>query len=140
MAIDWARIERRQPTAADIAKAVKKAKKLPDAGDGGHVMAPWPKADEVPETTKEDWADSKLKRVKIAKLKATTMRLDRVNLIWHLERPGQSKYRGQWNTHPQVVDTDEGRVIVDGHHRLAALMMLGINKDSVWLLKHKDIG
>lgn len=135
MPIDWARLEARQPSAGDIAKAIKQAKKLPDAGDKEHVMAPWAKADAVPATKDSDWADAKLKTVKLKKLLATTMRLDRDNLVWHLEHPGQSKYSGATNTHPQVVKNGEGNVIVDGHHRLAALMMLGVKKDSVWLLK-----
>jgi hypothetical protein len=134
MSINWWLLERGAPTPKDITKAVKQANKLPDAGDGGHVMAPWAKADAVPDTTKADWADAKAKQVKIKGLLATTMRLDRKNLIWHIEHPGQAKFQGTYNTHPQIVKTDEGRVIVDGHHRLAALMMLGVKKEQVWQL------
>ena len=135
MAIDfWLLEQRRPPTAADIDTAVRKVKKLPDAGDAGHVMSPFRLAKQIPATTGADWRDAKQEMVKIRKLLGSTARLNRDNLIWHIRHPGQGRYRGHYNTHAQIVDDGEGLVIEDGHHRLAALLMLHVKRDTAWVL------
>ena len=140
--IDFIALEQRKPpTAKDIIKAVKKAGKIPDSGDVGKIVCPFPfyqKA--LPVLSNKDWAKSKQKMVKFKKLQGSTARIDRANLIWHLKNPGQSKFAGKWTTHLQVLKTNGGDlVIIDGHHRASALQMLGIKKDSVWLLRESDL-
>lgn len=140
--INWWRLEQRKPPSEkDIKQAVKDAKKLPDNGDGDHVLPPFPfYPHPIPPITHEDWNNADQKAVKLKKLQGSTARIDRRNLIWHIQHPGQSKYKGKFNTHIQVLKTDSGDlVIIDGHHRAAALSMLGVHKDLVWLLKEKDL-
>ena len=140
--IDYWEIEqRRPPTAKDVAKAAKQVAKIPDDGDAGKVHCPfdlYPKA--LPVISGKDWSKSKLVQVKIKKLQGSTARVSRANLLWHVRNPGKSKFRGVWNTHLQVLQTNGGdKVIIDGHHRATALLMLGVKRDSVWLLKEGDL-
>ena len=140
--IDYWEIEqRRPPTAKDVAKAAKQVAKIPDDGDAGKVHCPfdlYPKA--LPVISGKDWSKSKLVQVKIKKLQGSTARVSRANLLWHVKNPGKSKFRGVWNTHIQVLQTNGGdKVIIDGHHRATALLMLGVKRDSVWLLRESDL-
>ena len=140
--IDYWEIEqRRPPTAKDVTKAAKQVAKIPDDGDAGKVHCPfdlYPKA--LPVISGKDWSKSKLVQVKIKKLQGSTARVSRANLLWHVRNPGKSKFRGVWNTHLQVLQTNGGdKVIIDGHHRATALLMLGVKRDSVWLLKEGDL-
>lgn len=143
MTIDWAELELRdQPDAGDIDKAVKKVRNAPDAGDHGHIQATMPiygKA--LPAIPAGSWGKlAKQKTVKLGKLQATNAQLGRDNLIWHLQNPGKSRFRGPLNTHPQILKMMNGdRVVVDGHHRLAAEQLLGLKKDAVWQLDEKDL-
>ena len=128
-------------TATDISKLVAQVKKMPGAGDQQHVQAIFPVyGKKIPPTPKGAWDNAKLKFVKFKKLEATNGQLDRNNLIWHLENPGKSKMRSAHNTHPQVMKTKGGDlIIVDGHHRLSALKLLRIKKTAVWKVKEKDM-
>ena len=135
--IDWpASLElRRPPDAAAIKKAVKAAQQLPSAGDPGHVAAPWKVSGDIPVIKDGAWKQATQDTVKLKKLTATTVRLKRDDLIWHIQNPGKSRFRGTYNTHIQVADTGDDQLIIDGHHRAAALLMLGVKKDMAWLLK-----
>ena len=139
--IDWERIERGMPTSSDIKAALQKAKNLPPAGDKEHVQQMFPiygKA--LPVVSDGDWAQAKQQVVKFKKLQATNAQLNRQNLIWHLQNPGKARMQKPHNTQPQVIKTNDGDlIIVDGHHRLAALKMLGLKKAPVWLLKQSDL-
>ena len=140
--IDYWEIEqRRPPTAKDVTKAAKQVAKIPDDGDAGKVHCPfdlYPKA--LPVISGKDWSKSKLVQVKIKKLQGSTARVSRANLLWHVRNPGKSKFRGVWNTHLQCLKTKDGSiVIIDGHHRATALKMLGVKRDSVWLLQVDDL-
>ena len=140
--IEWDRFEEReQPTVADIASAVKEVKQMPGAGDQQHVAAQFDVYGKpMPATPNGAWANAELKTIKFKKLQATNAQLDRANLIWHLQHPGQSKMRSPHNTHPQVIKTDKGDyLIADGHHRLSALRLLGVKRDSAWILKEGDM-
>ena len=142
MSVNWWLLEQRKPPSAkDIAKQVKKAKNLPDAGDHGHVPAVFPIENKaIPPVPNGSWDNAKQKTVKLKDLFATNQQLDRQNLVWHLSHPGMSRFKGPRNTHPQVVKRSNGNLdIVDGHHRLSALRMLGVKKETVWLLKEKDL-
>jgi hypothetical protein len=130
-----------QPTAAEIKVAIALVEKLPDAGDHGHVQQMFPIENKLlPAVPSGSWTNAKQKTVKLRKLYATNQQLDRDNLIWHLKHPGMSKFTGPRNTHIQVLKLNSGHLaIVDGHHRAAALKLLGVKKDMVWLLKESDL-
>ena len=139
--INWQLVERGQPSPADIADVVKDIKKMPGAGDQQHVSPVFPVYGKPTPTVPDGaWGDAELVTLKFKKLQATNGQLDRENLIWHVKNPGKSKMASPHNTHPQVIKTKKGDyVIADGHHRLSALSLLGVKKDSVWLLKEKDL-
>ena len=128
-------------TAANIAAAIAKVKKMPGAGDQQHVQPVFPVYGKpLPATPDGAWDNAKLKAVKFKKLQATNAQLSRPNLIWHLQNPGKSKMQSPRNTHPQVIKTNGGSYIVaDGHHRLSALKLLGLKSENCWLLKEKDM-
>lgn len=139
--IDWGTVERGMVSPDDIAAAVKKVKKMPGAGDQQHVQPVFGVyGKQMPDTPDGAWNNAKLKTIKLKKLQATNAQLDRQNLIWHLQHPGQSKMKSPHNTHPQVIKTKGGDfIIADGHHRLSALRLLGIKREQVWLLKESDM-
>ena len=138
----WEPELRGQPTDADITAAVKVAENLPDAGDKEHVLAMYPilgkKLPAIPDGSWGKHATQKV--VKFKNLQATNQQLNRANLVWHLKHPGQSRMKTPHNTAPQVLKTKDGDyAIVDGHHRLSALKMLGVKKDLCWVLDQKDL-
>lgn len=134
-------LERGMPTPSDIKAAVKDVKKMPGAGDQQHVQPVFPVyGKKMPATPAGAWDDAALKPVKLKKLQATNAQLDRANLIWHLQNPGKSKMQSPHNTHPQVIKTSDGDLIIaDGHHRLSALRLLGIKREQCWVLKESDM-
>lgn len=143
MTIDWWAVELRvsPPTSDDIAKAAKKVQDMPDSGDHGHVPAVFPMdPQQLPPIPEGSWDRAKLKTTKFKNLYASNEQLQRADLLWHVKNPGKSRFEGQYNTHAQVFQHKNGdRVAVDGNHRLAALKLLGIKKDKVFLLKEKDL-
>ena len=81
-----------------------------------------------------------MKTTKFKNLYASNEQLQRADLLWHVQNPGKSRFEGKWNSHAQVFQHRNGdRVVVDGNHRLAALKLLGLKKDKVWLLREKDL-
>jgi hypothetical protein len=117
---------------AEIQEAESKIKSMPSVdGEKNQVPVLWPRV-EAPEIKDSEWSKAKLKRVKIKKLFATDNTLKRDDLSWHAANPGESK---AGISHPRVVVQDGKKIIVNGHHRLAALMLLGQKKDLVWQLK-----
>ena len=139
MQINWWRLtQRKPPTPADIKAAVKQVKQMPEAPDGkNNVSTPWGVTqDDVPAAI--DWSDAKTKTVKLDELKTTAghVSVDRDKLVWHVQNPGQSE---TGLLHPYVYKTASGdRVIVDGHNRLFALMLLDQNKQIVFQVKEDD--
>ena len=134
--LEW----RAKPNAADIDAAIKKVMAMPGAGDQAHVAAVFKLAETtIPDTPDGAWDDADVKMIKFKKMRATNAQLDRKNLIWHLKHPNQSKMKTEHNTHPQIIKKDGECLIVDGHHRLSALLLLGLDREQCWLLNAKDM-
>lgn len=139
--INWWRLELRSrpPSDDDIKAAVAAAKALPECDDGkDQVALPWPcyQGDDIPK--KIDWSQSKLKMVRFDDLLASPGQpsIDRDQLIWHIQHPGQSLHD---DVAPYVVKMGGDRVIMDGQHRLMALQMLGFNKAQMFQVKEKNL-
>jgi SPP1 gp7 family putative phage head morphogenesis protein len=111
--------------------ALDKLAKIPEVKDG-LIAVPWDIL-ERPKIDKQRWADSNLKSVEIEKLYASQKYLKRKNVEWHINHPGET-HEGQ-NAYPNVLKVDGDRIIYDGHHRLAALWLLGAREANVWHLK-----
>ena len=133
------------PSKAEVKDALSKLHILPNAA-GDHptsdspkeladsVASPWP----VVETQDGDypvspdvWEKAKLTLVNVKDLYGTDTGLDRFNVADHIESMGQAltPYRG----YPLVYDDGEKQIIIDGHHRLFAMWLLGMDQVPVWL-------
>jgi len=131
---------RGQPDADLIKKTVQKVQDMPGAGDQSHVAAVFKlSSTPIPDTPEGVWDKAKTKTMNFDDLRATNAQLDRANLIWHVKHPGQSKMKAPHNTHPQIIKTNGDFLIVDGHHRLSALLLLGLTSEQCWVLKEKDM-
>lgn len=98
----------------------------------GLIAVPWPQAAR-PAVPTDEWAWSELHAWVIDDLTATQATLDPDAVRWHLEhmshvREGQSSY-------PNVLRTADGGLIYDGHHRLAALWLIGAVVSNCWTLE-----
>jgi len=98
----------------------------------------WSKPDDMPTIRDVDFRDITSTSVAIGTLLASTRSLDRARLDWHVQHPGQPRNPSVFTTQPLVLnDPDQGQIIIDGHHRLAALSILGVKKTPVFLLPVK---
>jgi len=98
------------------------------------VESPWP----VVETAEGNyivspdvWEKAKLTLVNIKELYGTNYGMSRKNVADHIESMGQAltPYRG----YPLVYNDGEKNIIIDGHHRLFAMWLLGLDQAPVWL-------
>ena len=133
------------PSKAEVKDALSKLHILPNAA-GDHpvsdnpealsdsVSSPW----SIVETENGNypvdpdvWSKAQLTLVNVKDLYGTDTALDRSNVADHIESMGQAltPYRG----YPLVYDDGEKQIIIDGHHRLFAMWLLGMEQVPVWL-------
>jgi hypothetical protein len=98
------------------------------------VESPWPIAETVGGNYIVDpdvWTKAKLTLVNIKELYGTNYGLNRENVAKHIESMGQAltPYRG----YPLVYNDGDKNIIIDGHHRLFAMWLLGMDQAPVWL-------
>ena len=98
------------------------------------VESPWPIVDTVEGNYIVDpdvWQKAQLTLVNIKELYGTNTGLNRNNVADHIESMGQAltPYRG----YPLVYNNGEKNIIIDGHHRLFAMWLLGMDQAPVWL-------
>ena len=133
------------PSKAEVKDALSRLKVLPNDA-GGHpvsdspddlqdsVASPWP----VIETQDGDypvspdvWEKAELTLVNIKDLFGTDTGLKRSNVADHIEAMGQALT--PYRSYALVYDDGEKMIIVDGHHRLFAMWLLGMDQAPVWL-------
>ena len=91
-------------TKAQVAAAVVKAKALDAAGDDPNkVTAFWPLADDMPDISQIDFGDAGQVVVVLADLLASTKRMNRKKLVWHVQHPGQAMRQNPFTTVPILV-------------------------------------
>ena len=124
---------------ADLMKAGRNAidvalAKLDDIPmvDDKHISVPWP-ITERPKLDPEVWEESEIKSVTIADLYASQELLTKERVIFFIENPGAIELGRR--AFANVYDLGERLVIVDGHHRLAAMWLLGADAANVWFLE-----
>ena len=100
--------------------------------DDKHISVPWP-ITERPKLDPEVWEESEIKSVTIADLYASQELLTKERVIFFIENPGAIELGRR--TFANVYDLGERLVIVDGHHRLAAMWLLGADAANVWFLE-----
>ena len=133
------------PSKAEVKDALSRLKVLPnDAGEHpvsdspddlqDSVASPWP----VVETQNGDypvspdvWEKAELTLVNIKDLFGTDTGLKRSNVADHIEAMGQALT--PYRSYALVYDDGEKMIIVDGHHRLFAMWLLGMDQAPVWL-------
>lgn len=98
------------------------------------IPAFWPVPPVVPSIQQLDFGHAVKSAVALEHLKASQnwMRVDA--LIWHLNHPAKPAHDNPYTSMPLVLVTGDGPVIVDGHHRLGALLLLGVDEVPVWSL------
>ncbi|HVM64770.1 MAG TPA: hypothetical protein VMU14_07905 [Acidimicrobiales bacterium] len=129
-------------TPAEIATATKLVTDfVPFAypADPNTIPALWPVPDRLPALDELDYGHVEPGTVNLVDLLAsqTWLKVDR--LLWHIANPGLRLHVNPFTTMPTVFVGDVGQVIVDGHHSLAALLLLGATDDvPVWLLPEPE--
>jgi len=133
------------PSKAEVKAGLSRLAILPNAA-GEHptsdnpeeladtVASPWP----VVETQDGDypvspdvWEKAELTLVNVKELYGTDTVLDRSNVADHIESMGQALT--PYRNYALVYDDGEKLIIVDGHHRLFAMWLLGMDQVPVWL-------
>lgn len=141
MTIDWQKLAALSWTAPTFtakqkakAAAAVKAMKSPD-DDPTHVPLLWPDAKKYPDISQIDFGDAYQAVWNLQDLQAANGHdwLNRQKLLAHIADPGDSlKNPNPFTQYPIVTKTDAGVLIVDGHHRLGALMLLGAKTWQLW--------
>ncbi len=97
----------------------------------GKIPTPWP-IGKRPTLDPKEWEASEIKTVPIAGLTATQRTLNVETVRAYVKNPGSIKENRR--AFANVYANSEGLMIVDGHHRLAALWLLGADSANVWFL------
>lgn len=133
------------PSKAEVKQGLSRLKILPNAA-GDHpasdnpeqvadsVSSPWP----IVETENGNypvnpdvWEKAQLTLVNIKELYGTNTALDRSNVANHIEAMGQALTA--YRSYPLVYNDGDKNIIIDGHHRLFAMWLLGLDQAPVWL-------
>ena len=114
-----------------VGRALAALKLIPKV-DKKHIRAPW-LVTERPALDPEMWAGSNIRAVHIQDLYASQHLLRKKTVKKYIKTVGNvdPDERSLGN----VYDTNNRLVIVDGHHRLAALWLLGADFANVWFLE-----
>lgn len=137
MSIDWDRIMGREIRGApkfsqdQIDAAVAAVNAMPG---GNKIPTFWPKPKNMPDISDVDFGDVQTTTVPLKGLMASNNNLKRDRLLWHVKNPGKALHNNPFTAMPLVCTTDEGTTIIDGHHRIAALQLLGATKSQVYNL------
>ena len=102
-----------------LAESVESPWPVVETDDGNYIVSP------------DVWEKAKLTLVNIKELYGTNYGMNRKNVADHIESMGQAltPYRG----YPLVYNDGEKNIIIDGHHRLFAMWLLGLDQAPVWL-------
>jgi len=98
----------------------------------GLITSPWPVI-ERPKLEDEQWRGSRITTVAITELHATQPYVSRERVQYYIKNPGAIEEHRR--AFANVYDQGGKLAIVDGHHRLAALWLLGADDALVWMLR-----
>lgn len=114
-----------------VAQALRKLDDIPMV-DETHIAVPWP-IKPRPKLDPDVWANSEIKAVAIANLFASQILLSKSQVAEYIRSQGNVEPGKR--ALPNVYDTNGTQIIVDGHHRLAALWLLGADVVNTWFLE-----
>jgi hypothetical protein len=127
------------PSVAEAEAALSRLLVLPNpAGDAvetddhpsDFVESPWPTTEQI-SVDPDVWQKAKLTLVNVKDLVATDTVLDREKVADRIQSMGQSLK--PFRNYPLVYDDGEKQIIIDGHHRLFAMWLLGMDQVPVWV-------
>jgi hypothetical protein len=98
------------------------------------VETPW-QVVPIPTIDPNIWDNATIQVVTIGDLFGTDPYLKRSRVRHHIESMGQALT--PYRSYAMVLEKDGKQLIVDGHHRLMSLWLLGLDKAPVWLVKEK---
>ena len=124
------------PGPAQVAAALSRLATLPNPNDPAisddhrFIASPWQVAP-MPGVDPQVWDTAEATVVQVSGLTGTAPYLKRRKVARHILSMGQSLT--PFTSLPLVIRQGDRLVIVDGHHRLCALMLLGVEDAPVWL-------
>ena len=98
------------------------------------VEVPWKQIDPIT-VDPNIWDTAELALVAFDELTATDEFLRRKKLKKHIKAMGQAIT--EYRAFALVIDRNDELIIIDGHHRLTAMWLLGMTEAPVWLAKEK---
>ena len=99
-----------------------------------YVEPPW-RITFVPTINPNSWSNAELEIVALQDLSATDAFLRRKKVARHIKNMGQSELPSR--SYAMIAEVGTELVIIDGHHRLMALWLLGLDTAPVWLIKEQ---
>lgn len=118
----------------EIDAALAKVEALPATGDDADEIATfWPVEDKFT-LSQLDFRDVTVTDVPLADLYASNDTLSRKKLTAHVQSPGEAVNESPFDAHPIVFQSKKKQTIIDGQHRLAALMLLDVVSWPVFLV------
>lgn len=128
------------PDSLDMKKAEARLEILPNANHPElskpekFVEPAW-SIEPVPTIDPNVWDQATIKLINLADLFATDPYLKRKNVKKHIESMGQAITA--FRSYAMIYEIDGKPLIIDGHHRLMALWLLGLTQAPVWYVKDK---
>jgi len=122
------------PSKNEVDRALSRLKILPNAPeqDEKTIEAPWKRIDPIT-VDPNIWNTAELALVNLADLTATDEVLNRKKLKKHIKAMGQTLL--PFRSYALIIQQDDQLIIIDGHHRLFSLWLLGNQTAPVWLAK-----
>lgn len=128
------------PTSLDTAQALARLQILPNHVNPSlkngkkYVQSPWT-VEPMPTIDPHIWDTAVLTLIDLADLCGTDPFLKRSKIENKIKTMGQAL--APFRSYAMCYEKDGKTLIVDGHHRLMSLWLLGLDKAPVWLVKEK---
>ena len=97
-----------------------------------YVESPWATVP-TPTIDPNIWDTARTYLIKLKDLHGTDPFLKRKKVAQHIESMGQALTPSR--SYAMVIEIGGQQIIIDGHHRLMALWLLGLDEAPVWLVK-----
>ena len=97
-----------------------------------YVETPWAVIP-VPTVDPNIWDNARIRVIKMDDLFGTDPYLKRKRVRHHIESMGQALT--PFRSYAMVLEHENKALIIDGHHRLMSLWLLGLNEAPVWYVK-----
>lgn len=126
------------PGPAEVMRAQSRLAILPNPADPTipdplkYVESPWVTVP-VPTIDPNRWDEARVEVVKLEELQGTDLFLRRKKVEKHIDNMGQALT--PFRSYALIIEVDGRNIIIDGHHRLMASWLLGLEEVPVWKVK-----